>query len=91
MFLLGWISLRLVADLVPWRPVGWFVAGAAAAVLFSAGHAYQGITGMVDTFLLAMVMAALYFGSGRNLWLPVITHGVYNTVAFVLIFLGLHP
>jgi membrane protease YdiL (CAAX protease family) len=48
------------------------------------------VTGILETFLFACVMAGLYLAGRRNLWLPVIAHGVYDTVGFVLIFLGLY-
>lgn len=62
-----------------------------SSALFGMGHAYQGINGIVDTFFFGCVMAGLYYFEQRNLWPLIIAHGVYDTVALVLIFLGLYP
>jgi membrane protease YdiL (CAAX protease family) len=82
--------LNRVADLLGRRPAGWIVALIVASLLFGFGHAYQGITGIVETFLFGGVMAGLYFAGHRNVWLPVVAHGAYDTLAFLWIFLGLY-
>ena len=79
-----------VADLLEHSRAGWIVALIGSSALFGLGHAYQGITGILETFLFGCVMAGLYLAGRRNLWLPVVAHGVYDTFAFVLIFLGLY-
>jgi hypothetical protein len=61
------------------------------ALLFGLGHAYQGITGVVEAALCGVLYGALYLASGRNLWLPIMVHGVENTTSFVLIYMGLLP
>jgi len=83
--------LNRVADLFGHSRASWVVGLIGSSALFGFGHAYQGITGILETFLFACVMAGLYLAGRRNLWLPVIAHGVYDTVAVVLIFLGLYP
>jgi len=83
--------LNRFADLFEHSPAGWVIGLIGSSALFGIGHAYQGIAGILDTFLFGCVMAGLYLAGRRNLWLPVIAHGVYDTAAFVLIFLGLYP
>jgi len=83
--------LNRVADLLGHNRVGWVIGLIGSSALFGIGHAYQGITGILDTFLFSCVIATLYLAGRRNIWLPVIAHGVYDTAAFVLIFLGLYP
>jgi membrane protease YdiL (CAAX protease family) len=65
------------------------IAMVATSVLFGIGHSYQGATGMIDTTISGLVFGGLYVWSGRNLWLPILTHGLADTIAIVLIFLGL--
>jgi uncharacterized protein len=86
----GYINNR-VADLFERSQGGWIIALIFSSALFGLGHSYQGLTGVVETFLFGSLMAGLYFAGRGSLWLPVITHGVYDTTAFVLIFLGLYP
>jgi hypothetical protein len=33
----------------------------------------------------------LYLVSGRNLWLPILTHGIIDTSSAVLLYLGVQP
>lgn len=88
MFYRGYLLNRL-ADLFGRSAAGWGVAVCLSALLFGVGHEYQGITGILDTLLFGAVMAGLYLASKRNLWLPIIFHGVYDTLGFLLIYLGL--
>ena len=37
------------------------------------------------------ILAALYFATGRNLWAPIIAHGIQDTVDVLLIYLGVYP
>ncbi|MBN2385503.1 MAG: CPBP family intramembrane metalloprotease [Anaerolineales bacterium] len=83
--------LNRVADLFKVRQAGWIMGLIGSSALFGLGHAYQGIPGIFETFLFGCGMAGLYLAGRRNIWLPVIAHGVYDTVALVLIFLGLVP
>ena len=46
---------------------------------------------MIDNVLAGLVYGALYLRGGRNLWAPIIAHGVYDTVALLLIFRGKYP
>jgi membrane protease YdiL (CAAX protease family) len=60
-------------------------------LIFGTAHYYQGISGVIDTAIAGALLAYLYFKSGQNLWLPILTHGVIDTIAFVLIYLGRYP
>jgi membrane protease YdiL (CAAX protease family) len=60
-------------------------------LLFGLGHSYLGITGVVDNILWGILYGVLYLASGRNLWLPIIAHGIEDTTSFILLFLGLNP
>jgi hypothetical protein len=83
--------LNRVADLFRHSRAGWVVGLIVSSALFGFGHAYQGITGILETFLFGCVMAGLYLTGRRNFWLLIIAHGIYDTAALVLIFLGLYP
>ncbi len=38
-----------------------------------------------------MLLGILFLLAGRNLTIPIVAHGVSNTVAFVLIYYGRYP
>ncbi len=65
---------------------GWIIANVMQAVLFGVSHAYQNPLGMAITGPLALVMGFLVLASGRNLWLVIIGHGLYDASRFVLFY-----
>jgi membrane protease YdiL (CAAX protease family) len=83
--------LNRFADLVGHNRAGWVAGALASSALFAIGHAYLGIAGVLENFVCACVFAGLYLAARRNLWLVIIAHGFYNTLIFVLIYLGLYP
>lgn len=69
----------------------WIAALGATTVLFGLGHVYQGASGMIDTALAGLVFGVLYILCGRNLWVPIIAHGVADTTAFALLYFDKYP
>lgn len=55
----------------------------AASLLFAIGHLYQGLAGLLVTFVLG-VYFALVFRRTRNLHAVAIAHGLYNTAVLTL-------
>ncbi|MEW6086589.1 MAG: CPBP family intramembrane glutamic endopeptidase [Chloroflexota bacterium] len=86
----GYLLNRL-ADLFGRSAAGWGISLCLSALLFGLAHEYQGITGVLETTISACVMAGLYLAAKRNLWLPIIFHGVVDSIGFLLIYLGLYP
>jgi membrane protease YdiL (CAAX protease family) len=80
--------LNRAADLGDRRPWAWAAGLLLVTALFGFGHSYQGLTGMIDTGIHGLLLGVLYLASGRNLWVCVIAHGVTDTVALTLAFLG---
>ena len=80
--------LNRAADLGGRTPPAWAGALLFVCVLFGFGHSYQGVTGMIDTGIHALIFGAVYLASGRNLWPVIIAHGVTNTVALGMVYLG---
>lgn len=56
---------------------------------FGFAHLYQGLPGVLDKFVFAAMLSIIYFAGRKNLLLPIVTHGVANTVAFLAIYFGL--
>jgi membrane protease YdiL (CAAX protease family) len=82
----GYLMNR-VADLGGSRGA-WALSLVVVSILFGVLHWPQGITGVVVNVCAGFVYGGLYLMSGRNLWAPIIAHGVYDTVALLLIFWG---
>lgn len=58
------------------------------ALLFGVYHYVLGPSGMVNALLVGAVYLGLFLYFKRNLWYPIICHGVYNTLVMVLIYYG---
>jgi membrane protease YdiL (CAAX protease family) len=69
----------------------WLASLVLVNILFGLAHAYQGITGIVDEGLMGLLLGLMYLGCGRNLAVPIVAHGVADTVDMVLIFFGAYP
>ena len=89
MFFRGYLLNRLT-DLAGRQRLGVTIALVGSALIFGAAHAYQGITGVVDTALAGLLLGLLYLLARRNLWLPILVHGIIDTLGFLLIYAGLY-
>lgn len=81
--------LNRLSDLFGQSTWGWIAAIVVQAAIFSSGHAYEGIVGVGSTFITGIILAVMFLAARRNLWLTVVTHGMYDTISFLLIFAGL--
>jgi membrane protease YdiL (CAAX protease family) len=83
----GYVLNRLT-DLFGSRPAGWGMGLLASALLFGLGHGLSRPV-LVSGFLLGLVEAGLYLANRRNLWLPIVFHGVWDSTYLTLFYLGL--
>lgn len=79
------------ADLGGRTPRAWTISLLLVAVLFGLGHFYKGAPGMVDSAVSGLVLGTAYLRSGRNLWLPILIHGLSDTIALLLVVAGRVP
>jgi membrane protease YdiL (CAAX protease family) len=86
----GFLMKRL-ARLFGETPAAWWVALILSSVLFGWGHTEQGVSGWIQEGLSGFLLGVLFLASGRNLTVPIVAHGVSNSVAFVLIYFGRYP
>jgi membrane protease YdiL (CAAX protease family) len=86
----GYLMNR-VADLGKGSRTAWAVSLVAVGLLFGAGHMDQGPTGMLENVSNGLLLGLLYLASGRNLVVPIVAHGVQDTVDLTLIYLGAYP
>jgi membrane protease YdiL (CAAX protease family) len=69
---------------------GWSLL--ATSVLFGCAHGEsQGLAGIVQEGWNGLLLGLLYLVSGRRLAVPIVAHGMSNTLALVLIYLGRYP
>lgn len=61
------------------------------SLVFGLGHTEQGVSGWIQEGLSGFLLGLMFILSGRSLALPITAHGVSNTLAFVLIYLGKYP
>src|SRR5262249_46582825 len=62
----------------------WIGACVLQGALFGAAHAYQNPLGIAITGTLGILMGLLVLASGRNLWVVIIGHGLFDASRFVL-------
>ena len=86
----GYLMNR-VADLFNRTRLAWFVSVVVVHIGFGLAHGYQGLTGVIDEGLMGILLALIYLSTGRNLAVPIIAHGIADTIDFLLIFLGKYP
>jgi uncharacterized protein len=58
------------------------------AVLFGFGHFYKGPPGILDSTYSGLVLGGVYLLSGRNLWTSILAHGISDTFAVFVVFMG---
>lgn len=83
--------LNRAADALGRSWFAWVFAAILSSVLFALTHNYQGIAGMIDVAFFALIPVIAYLLSGRNLWIPILAHGIGDTIGFVLIFFHRYP
>ncbi len=58
------------------------------SIVFGLSHSYQGRSGPWSTGIIGACLGVIYVLSGFNLWLPILAHGMIDTVELVVISLG---
>ncbi len=64
----------------------WGVALIIQGALFGASHAYQNPLGMLITGTLGILLGLTVLWSGRNLWIAIIAHGLFDASRSVLFY-----
>ena len=66
----------------------WAFALIGSSLAFGLIHYDWGLAGIVETTLMGLFLGFAYLRTGRNLWVPIIAHGLMNTLKFMLVFSG---
>jgi membrane protease YdiL (CAAX protease family) len=86
----GYLMNR-IAELFNNKRAAWIVSLLAASLVFGFAHLGQGITGQLENVLDGLLLGLIYLGCGRNLAVPIVAHGVTDTIDVFLVFLGKYP
>lgn len=71
--------------------VAWLAALLLSSILFGWGHTEQGVSGWIQEGLSGLILGILFLSAKRNLVVPIVAHGISNTLAFILIYFGRYP
>jgi len=77
-----------IAELIGTSKAALAVNVIVSSVLFGLAHWYQGKSGVLSTGIVGAVLGILFIASGFNLWLPILTHGIIDTVGLFLIYIN---
>ena len=86
----GYLMNR-IADLGRGTRTAWIVSLFLISALFGFAHYQQGLTGIIEEGSDGLVLGLMYLGYRRNLAIPIVAHGVCDTIDIVLLFLGKYP
>jgi membrane protease YdiL (CAAX protease family) len=86
----GYLMNR-VADLGRGTRTGWIVSLFLISALFGFAHFQQGLTGIIEEGSDGLILGLVYLASRRNLAIPIVAHGVCDTIDIALLFLGKYP
>ena len=90
MFWRGYFMNR-VADIFGRGRTAWALSLVIVSAVFGLAHGYQGLTGWIEEGIAGLALGLLYLRTGNNLWVPIIAHGVSDTIDMVLMYLGKMP
>lgn len=86
----GYLMNR-ISDLGNRTRLAWFCSLVVVHAAFGLAHSYQGVTGIVEEGFGGVLLGAMYLGTGKNLSVPIIAHGISDTLDLLLIFIGKMP
>jgi uncharacterized protein len=83
--------LNRAADLFGRSVPGWTAALLLVSMAFGAAHAYQGVTGVVENTVAGVLLGLMYLACGRTLIVPIVAHGITDSLDSLLLFSGHYP
>jgi membrane protease YdiL (CAAX protease family) len=86
----GYLMNR-VADLGRGTRTAWIVSLFLISALFGFSHYQQGLTGIIEEGSDGLILGLMYLAYRRNLAIPIVAHGVCDTIDIALLFLGKYP
>lgn len=86
----GYLMNRM-ADLGRGSRMAWVVSLVLVSSVFGLSHYSQGLTGIIEEGSDGVILGLMYLACRRNLAVPIVAHGVCDTIDIVLLFLGKYP
>lgn len=86
-FFRGYIMNRL-AHLLGNNNTSWIIATILSSIVFGIVHAYQGISGIITTGMVGLILALAFYQNKNNLWAGILAHGIYDTYGLTMIYYG---
>jgi hypothetical protein len=83
--------LNRIAGLLRFTRPAWIIGLIVSSCVFGGGHLGQGITGQLENAFDGLVLGVIYLACGRNLAVPIIAHGMTDTLDVLLMFAGMYP
>lgn len=69
--------------------LGKWVGIIVTSISFSIAHTYQGIGGIINTFIFSVILGLLFYFFKRNTWYVILVHGFFDSFGILWIYLGL--
>lgn len=86
----GYLMNR-VADLGRCTRTAWIVSLLVASSVFGFSHYQQGLTGIIEEGSDGLILGLVYLAYRRSLAIPIVAHGVCDTIDIALLFFGKYP
>jgi hypothetical protein len=86
----GYLMNR-VAGLFRQTQPAWIISLIVVSCVFGGAHLGQGITGQLENLLDGLMLGGVYLACGRSLAVPILAHGITDTLDVLLMFAGLYP
>ena len=83
----GYLLTR-AADVLGGSNLAYWAGMILVSVLFGFGHYYKGPSGVLDSAYSGLVLGTAYLVASRNLWVPILAHGMADTIAVFVVFMG---
>jgi len=83
----GYLLTR-AAEVLGRSNLAYWAAMIVVSVLFGFGHYYKGPSGVLDSTYSGVVLGAAYLAASRNLWAAILAHGIADSVAVCITFMG---
>lgn len=83
--------MNRVADFGRGTRTAWIVSLFLTSIVFGFSHYQQGLTGIIEEGSDGLILGLMYLACRRNLAIPIVAHGVCDTIDIALLFLGKYP
>ncbi len=77
-----------MADILGNKKTTWTIAIILSSMMFGIVHGYQGISGMITTGIVGLILGHAYYRNQNNLMVGILAHGIYDTYGLTMIYFG---